>query len=89
MSNVTKKKHFAVAALLLATAACSTKPCRCYLLESCGSVRVTQTHIDEGTPCRELGYDKPHPRDSSLRYCTDWDTSEIDYHDIINMFWGE
>lgn len=67
-------------------AACSTKPCRCYLLESYGSVRVNKTYIDEETPCRELGYTTPNPDDSSFRYCTDWDTAEMSHYAILDMF---
>ncbi len=74
------------AALLLAS--CSTKPCRCYLLDRWGAVPVSETYIDHDTPCSELGYSRPNPDDSSFRYCTEIDAPLIDTMDIVRMFWG-
>ncbi|MBP5548792.1 MAG: hypothetical protein J6X58_07895 [Bacteroidales bacterium] len=78
----------AIAGLLLLSS-CSTKPCRCYLLEKWGSVRVSETYIDPSTPCGELGYSNINPDDSSYRYCTEWDDPEIDTMDVVRMFWGK
>lgn len=80
------------ATLLLATlavTACSTHACRCYLLERWGNVPIEETLIDINTPCFDLGYDTPHPFDSSFRYCTDADAPLMDTMDIVRMFWGE
>lgn len=79
-------KMVAIAVAGMLAAACSTKECRCYVLESCRAVRVSKTHIDKETPCRELGYSTPHPRDKSYRYCTDWDTAELSDNEIGRMF---
>lgn len=76
-------------AAVVLLAACSTKDCRCYVLESCTAVRISKTRVDKDMPCRELGYDKPHPSDGSFRYCTDWDTAEISDRDIARMFDNE
>ncbi len=75
--------------LVLLTAACHTHTCRCYLLERWGNVPIEETVIDKGTPCSELGYDTPHPFDSSFRYCTDADEPLLDTMVVVRMFWGK
>ena len=79
----------ASAALLFGVAGCQTHDCRCYLLERWGNVRVQHTLIDQQTPCADLGWDFPHPNDSSFRFCTDWDAPEMDTMDVVRMFWGQ
>ena len=84
------KKHnsiLIIASTLLLLSACSTKPCRCYLLTKWGNVPVTETYIDKNTPCSELGYSKMNPDDSSYRYCTETEDPEMDTMDIVRMFW--
>lgn len=83
-----KRKIIPILLLLLVTS-CSTKPCRCYLLERWGSVPVTKTYIDKNTLCSELGYSQLNPDDSSFRYCTEIDDPEMDTMDIVRMFWGK
>lgn len=84
--KIHNSKFIIVSALLLAS--CSTKPCRCYLLERWGNVNVSETYIDPTTPCSELGYSHPSPDDSSFRYCTEIDEPEMDTMDVVRMFWG-
>ena len=87
-SCLQETRLFVIVALLLLTS-CSTKPCRCYLLERWGSVRISETYTDPSTPCSELGYDRLNPDDSSYRYCTDIDAPELGRMDIVNMFWNK
>jgi hypothetical protein len=82
------KSKIAVIAATLLFASCSTKPCRCYLLERWGNVPVSETYIDRDTPCSELGYSRLNPDDSSYRLCTEIDAPLIDTMDIVRMFWG-
>jgi hypothetical protein len=79
-----KKKLFLIALLFAAfcSSSCSTKPCRCYLLEKWGSVVVSTSYIDKETPCSELGYHRPNPEDSTYRHCTEIDAPEIDPSNI-------
>ena len=77
-----------VGALLLLTG-CKTKSCRCYLLEKWGNVVVSETYIDPGTDCSELGYSTQNRYDLSYRYCTDFDDPEIDTMEIVRRFWGK
>lgn len=79
-------KMAVLAIVAMAAGGCGTKECRCYVMEPCRAVRVSKTHIDKETPCRELGYATAHPRDNSYRYCTDWDTAELTDKDIGIMF---
>lgn len=81
-------KTILVLGVLMALSSCSTKPCRCYLLERWGSVRINTVYIDDDTPCSDLGYNHVNPDDSSFRLCTDMEDSLIDYADIVRMFWG-
>lgn len=81
-------KYLTILAAILLLASCTTKSCRCYKLEQWGNVRVSETYIDENTPCSDLGYDYPNPDDSSFRYCVDIDYPEIDTMDVVRMFWG-
>ena len=75
--------------ITLMTTACNTHSCRCYLLEHWGNVPIEETLIDRDTPCSKLGYDTPHPFDSSFRYCTDIDEPILDTMVIVRMFWGK
>ncbi|MBP5327005.1 MAG: hypothetical protein J6Y98_03730 [Bacteroidales bacterium] len=79
-------KFIFLAVLLLSS--CSTKPCRCYLLEKWGSVVVSTSYIDKETPCSELSYHRPNPEDSTYRHCTEIDSAEIDPSDIEAIVTG-
>ena len=89
MKDKAHNSAFIITATLLLLTSCSTKPCRCYLLERWGSVRVSETYIHPQTPCSELGNSRPNPDDSSFRYCTETDIPEMDTMDIVHMFWGK
>ena len=89
MRNIILTHKSLAAATVLLLAGCTSKSCRCYLLDRWGAVPITETYIDEGTPCAELGYDHPNPDDSSFRLCTEWDDPMIDTMDVVRMFWGE
>ncbi|MBP5516870.1 MAG: hypothetical protein J6X86_07980 [Bacteroidales bacterium] len=82
------KRRLIIAITLLSLVGCEAKECRCYLLERWGNVRVSKTYIDNNKSCDQLGYDTPHPVDSSFRYCTDYDAPEIDTMEVVWMFWG-
>lgn len=71
----------------MALSACTTKSCRCYLLERWGNVFIGETYTTPGTECSELGYSTMNPEDSTYRYCTDMDEALYDTIEIVRMFW--
>ena len=52
-------------------------------------LRQRNWRCDIGPACRELGYSRLNPDDSSFRYCTEIDVPEMDTMDIVRMFWGQ
>lgn len=81
------RKTIIVAAVALLFGGCSTKACRCYLLEKWGNVVIEEVYTDGERDCGELGYSVMNPNDSSYRHCTETDVELMDTMDIVHMFW--
>ncbi len=93
MKETGNRRRMAAGALIglfaLALAGCSTKECRCYVVERWGNVVIKTTYTTPSTACSRLGYDTPHPVDSSFRLCTEIDEPEWDYGELVHYLWGE